>query len=149
MAKSVKQVEDERDLCLNRINHYFQQMEGAKMYPEERSFKLSRIEDYVVQLMKLPTAKTQERMDLQNDMCDRVEAFFTAELEDNHRGCSMLQDMRRRHRNRLRTQRKKVVRTGPVAKGYVKGEGPTFGSKMPVAGPSSACTGEFISTKAS
>jgi hypothetical protein len=105
MAKTVEEINSDRDHLISRIDYCMAKMAG-KLYPEDRTSLMYRLEAYVMRLMKLPAPKNAGKAQVVKEICQKMDGFVTAELEDNHKGCSALQDIRRRHRLRLRRQLK-------------------------------------------
>jgi hypothetical protein len=99
-------MEGERLHCIERIEYCLERLsdEDRKYLPEDRTTLMTRLEGYMVRLMKLPVPGEPDLITKQSDLVDRFEALLSFEIIDNHRGCNFLKQIRKRHRARVSRQ---------------------------------------------
>jgi len=103
---SKAELEAERQHVLERIQYCLDRLcDPERRYTaEDRTELLTRLEGYVLRMMNLPQPGEPDIVLKQEDLSDRFDAFVSFEIEEGKKACTMLRQIRNRHRIRVRRQ---------------------------------------------
>jgi hypothetical protein len=104
--KTKADLEAEREHVHERITYCLDRLaDPQRRYTaEDRTELLDRLEGYVIRMMKLPKPDDADLVNKQSDLSDKFDALVSYEIVEGQKACTMLRQIRNRHRIRVRRQ---------------------------------------------
>lgn len=102
--KTAQEVEEDRARVAERIEHYL----GKVGDPEQdydclqRTRMMTRLEQHIIHLMKLPVPSKAEMANKEKELCDKYESIIISDLDPIKEASKCIGGFLRRHRLRVR-----------------------------------------------